>query len=96
MTYLLLNLVFLVIAFVVFIVFRKRVSLKALLFTLSGLFLMTAVFDNLIVGLGIVDYSPEMISGIKIGFAPIEDFAYSLFAVLLIPILWVIQDKKRK
>ena len=96
MNYLLLNLVFLVFALMILLIFRKLVSIKVLLLTLLGLVLLTVIFDNLIVGLGIVDYSPEMISGIRVGFAPIEDFAYSLFAVILIPILWTLQNKKRK
>ncbi len=96
MTYLLLNLVFIVLALIVYLLFRKTVSWKTLLLTSFGLFVMTAIFDNLIIGFGIVDYSPEMISGIRIGFAPIEDFAYALFGAILIPILWNLQARKRK
>ena len=56
--------------------------------TLIVLLLFTAVFDNLIVGLGIVAYDPAKISGVFIGVAPIEDFAYSIAAVLVLPTLW--------
>lgn len=56
--------------------------------TLIVLLVFTAVFDNLIVGLGIVAYDPAKISGIFIGVAPIEDFAYSIAAVLILPTLW--------
>jgi lycopene cyclase domain-containing protein len=52
------------------------------------LLVMTAIFDNFIVGSGIVDYDPELISGIRIGFAPIEDFFYTLAAIVIIPSLW--------
>lgn len=45
------------------------------------LFVLTAVFDNLIVGLSIVDYDPAKILGIHIGVAPVEDFMYALLAV---------------
>ena len=56
---------------------------------------LTAIFDNVIIGLGIVDYDPEKISGLKIGLAPIEDFAYTFAAVLLIPTLWSVLEGKR-
>jgi lycopene cyclase domain-containing protein len=46
------------------------------------------VFDNVIIGTGIVDYDPEKISGVRLGFAPIEDFAYTLVALVLVPSLF--------
>jgi lycopene cyclase domain-containing protein len=49
---------------------------------------MTAVFDNFIVGSGVVAYDNSLLSGVFIGFAPIEDFAYTLVAALLIPLTW--------
>jgi lycopene cyclase domain-containing protein len=49
---------------------------------------MTAVFDNLIIGSGIVAYDETKILGLKIFLAPIEDFAYTLAAVLMIPAIW--------
>jgi lycopene cyclase domain-containing protein len=49
---------------------------------------MTAVFDSIIVGLSIVSYDPSKILGIFVGFAPIEDFFYALFACLVVPLLW--------
>ncbi len=56
--------------------------------TLLVLLVFTAVFDNLIIGAGIVAYDPAKISGIFIGIAPIEDFAYTIAAVLVLPTLW--------
>lgn len=46
------------------------------------LMLMTAVFDQLLTGLPIVEYAQTHISGIKIGSAPIEDFMYTFAAVI--------------
>jgi hypothetical protein len=46
------------------------------------------VFDNFIVGSGIVAYDPALLSGVFIGFAPIEDFAYTLVGAVLIPLTW--------
>jgi len=56
--------------------------------TLIVLLIFTAIFDNVIVGLGIVAYDPAKLSGLFIGVVPIEDFAYSVAAVLLLPTLW--------
>ena len=50
--------------------------------------LMTAIFDNAIIGFGLVDYDEALISGVRIGFAPVEDFAYTVAALLMIPALW--------
>jgi lycopene cyclase domain-containing protein len=49
------------------------------------LVVMTIVFDNVIVGLRIVAYDPARISGLHIGFVPVEDLAYAVAAVLLLP-----------
>jgi lycopene cyclase domain-containing protein len=46
------------------------------------------VFDNAIIGFGLVDYDEALISGIRIGFAPLEDFAYTLAGLMIIPALW--------
>ena len=49
--------------------------------------IMTAVFDNFIVATGIVSYDESKLSGIKILFAPIEDFAYTIVLVPLIALI---------
>jgi lycopene cyclase domain-containing protein len=54
------------------------------------LVVMTVVFDNVIVGLRIVAYDPARLSGAHIGFVPIEDLAYAVAAVLLLPSLAVL------
>ena len=57
---------------------------------------LTAVFDNLIIASGIVAYDATKISGIFIGLAPIEDFAYTIAAVLIVPSVWSAMGKPRK
>ena len=52
--------------------------------------LATAVFNHLIVSSGIVDYNDDLLLGIRVGAAPIEDFAYALTATVLLPALWVL------
>jgi lycopene cyclase domain-containing protein len=51
------------------------------------LMVMTAIFDNLIVATQIVSYDESKLSGIKILFAPVEDFAYTLVLVPLIVLI---------
>ncbi|WP_175415862.1 lycopene cyclase domain-containing protein [Curtobacterium sp. SGAir0471] len=59
------------------------------------LLVMTGVFNNVIVGLGIVAYDDALISGARIGLFPVEDLAYSIGAVLLLPSCWVLLERPR-
>jgi lycopene cyclase domain-containing protein len=95
MTYLFLNLIFVLPVLIVFLFLRKSASIAPIVLCLIALFVMTALFDNFIVGSGIVDYDPTKILGLKLGFAPVEDFAYSLVAAILIPMLWLVQGRKK-
>ena len=91
MTYWLLNLGFLgvVSAVAVAALLARRVPRWRLVgLTAIVMVVMTAVFDNVLVGVGIVAYDQARISGIRIGVAPIEDFAYAIAAVVLLPSLW--------
>ena len=93
MTYLLLDLVFLgavaVVALATFRAHRDPVW-RAIGFTAIPLIVLTAVFDNVLVGTRIVAYDPALISGIRIGYAPVEDFSYAIAAVVLLPCLWAL------
>jgi lycopene cyclase domain-containing protein len=86
MTYLGLNAIFLGAVILIGLVIRKQLPWRAIFLSTGILVIATAIFDNLIVGSGIVAYDENLILGIKIGYAPIEDFAYSLAAPLLISI----------
>ncbi|PXA67415.1 lycopene cyclase domain-containing protein [Cryobacterium arcticum] len=95
MTYTWLNLVFLGLAVAVAVVAWLRRPAYRRLFPASGLALaavlvLTAVFDNIMIGVGLVDYDPALISGLFVGIAPVEDFAYPVAAALLLPALWVL------
>ncbi|MEO6116324.1 MAG: lycopene cyclase domain-containing protein [Pseudolysinimonas sp.] len=90
-TYWLLNVVFLsVVALVAFatILARRAPRWRVIGLTATPLLILTAVFDNVLVGVGIVAYDPGRISGAHLGFAPVEDFAYAIAAVVLLPCLW--------
>lgn len=91
--YALLNLVFMAIA-AAYVAYKRPPLGRNIIFTLAILCVLTAVFDSIIIGLDIVRYYPEHILGIYIGKAPIEDFAYSLVAVGLVPALWCKSKKK--
>lgn len=100
MTYLVLSLAFLAAAAAVFasaVVLRGRDRIRPLLVPMllaaAALLVLTAVFDNVMIALGIMEYADAAISGARIGLAPIEDFAYPLAAVLLLPSLWVLMDR---
>ena len=100
MTYLLLNAAFLAAALLVAAVALVRRSLSArfvaaVAVALCLTLLLTAVFDNLMIGAGLFSYNPAHISGLFIGLAPIEDFAYPLAAAILLPALWVLSGGTR-
>lgn len=88
MTYLLLTAMVLGIFAIYALLMRKWLPVKPLFGAALVMLTLTLVFDNVIIGTGIVDYDPEKISGIRLGFAPIEDFAYTLVALVLVPSLF--------
>ena len=98
MTYSLLNTVFLGlavwIAVIAAVISSRRGAkvtpavLKALGYTLAIMLVTTAIFDNIIIGVGLVAYDPSTLLGILIGNAPEEDFDYAIAAVIILPALW--------
>ena len=60
----------------------------AIAVAIAALAVLTAVFDNVMIAAGLFDYGHDLLSGIYVGLAPIEDFAYPLAGVLLLPALW--------
>ena len=91
MTYWLLNLPFLAVAALVAlaaVLARRSPRWRGIGLTAIVLLLATAVFDNVLVATGIVGYDASRISGMLVGVAPLEDFAYAVAAVVLLPSLW--------
>jgi len=91
LTYWALNAVFLgvvVLVAIAAILARRAPGWRAAALTAIPLLILTAVFDNVLVSTGIVGYDPALISGAKIGVAPLEDFAYAIAALVLLPSLW--------
>lgn len=87
-TYIVLNVVFLAVALVVLKWRGLLVWNKSVFVTLLILIACTAVFDSLIVAIGVVDYDITKILGVYIGAAPIEDFMYAILAGVMVPALW--------
>ena len=54
------------------------------------LLVLTAVFDSVMIAAGLFGYSDGTRLGPAIGLAPIEDFAYPVAAVLLVPAVWTL------
>ena len=97
MTYTLLNIVFLgVVALVGVAAVLARCSPNWRAVGLASILMiaLTAIFDNVIIGTGIVDYDDSLISGILIGIAPIEDFSYTVAALVLLPAVWELLPKR--
>ena len=97
MTYLALNALFFVpvavLALLALRVQRRRgrpVPWAALAGTGLVLVVATTVFDNVLIALDIVDYDHDLTLGLRVGLAPVEDYAYSLAALVGLPSLWVL------
>ncbi|NBR77699.1 MAG: lycopene cyclase domain-containing protein, partial [Microbacteriaceae bacterium] len=65
-------------------VINRKSPWRAISWTLLVMCLVTLIFDNVIVGLGIVDYDSDKISGLLLGLVPVEDFAYTVVSVLAV------------
>jgi lycopene cyclase domain-containing protein len=99
MTYWALNAIFLgvvVIVVIVTLATRRAPRWLAVLLGCAILLIATAIFDNVMIGIGLVGYNHALISGVFIGIAPIEDFAYALAAAVLLPCLWTIIGPRRR
>ena len=76
------------------VLLRRSPGLKPVAVTMLVLLVMTAVFDNIMIGVGLVAYEPSLISGAFVGIAPLEDFAYAIAAVIGLPSLWMLLERK--
>ncbi len=95
MTYWALNAVFLAAVAIVALIAMRRVHWPAVGLTAAVILVATAVFDNVMISVGLVDYNPELVSGMLVGVAPLEDFAYAIAAVIGLPSLWVLLRARR-
>jgi lycopene cyclase domain-containing protein len=95
-----LNAIFLAVVALIAIVaalrIRSRMPWAAIAIALGILLVTTAVFDNVMIGIGLVGYEPSLISGAFIGIAPLEDFAYAIAAAILLPSLWMLLPARER
>lgn len=88
MTYPLLTLIVLSVFAIYAWLMRRWINWRFLVPATIFMLAMTAIFDNVIIGSGIVDYDYDKTLGIRVLLAPIEDFAYTLVALVLVPSLF--------
>lgn len=58
--------------------------------SLAAILVLTAIFDNVMISAGLVAYDDALTSGIRIGVAPLEDFAYAVAAAVFVPSVWAV------
>lgn len=93
-TYLTLNIIFCMAVLLLVYKVLGRPS-KAWWITLACILVLTGIFDNLAIWLGLFTYAPDKILNISIGLAPIEDFFYALLVCIIVPALWKYFDKSQ-
>ena len=98
MTYALIVLPFVVLTLIVTLAsavrprFRQRMAASAV--SALVLVVLTAIFDNLMIALDLFTYPAELISGLRIGLAPLEDFSYPICAAFLVPAVFTLLSRK--
>ena len=99
MSYPLLSAAFLAVAAAVLLVGLRRAPDRSRLVArwiipaiVAGVLLvvLTVVFDNAMIAAGLMTYASSAISGVHLGLVPIEDRAYPVAGLLLLPGLWLL------
>ncbi len=60
------------------------------------LLVMTLIFDIILIKVGLVGYDDDKLVGLILGYAPIEDFAYAIAALVLLPAVWYLLRRRRR
>jgi lycopene cyclase domain-containing protein len=55
---------------------------------------LTAVFDSVMILADLFRYDVTSLTGVRVWLTPIEDFAWPLAAVLLLPALWELLERR--
>ncbi|MEV4688761.1 lycopene cyclase domain-containing protein [Microbacterium sp. LWH3-1.2] len=99
MTYILIVVPFVVLTAVVVLLTVRRPGfgrrMTASVIAAGLLVALTAVFDNVMIAAGLFTYPDALISGVRIGLAPIEDFAYPVCAAFLVPAVFTLLEPSR-
>lgn len=87
-SYLILNFVVLAVLYMAVFVADSGIITRRWLRALGLMLVLTLIFDSLIIAAGIVAYDTTKLLGVYLARAPVEDFAYTLAVMLLVPLLW--------
>ncbi len=74
----------------------RRLRGWALLWAAVHLCVLTAVFDTMMIDVGLYVFDPEKILGVYVWGAPLEDFAYAIVAAVFVPVLWTVLGRSRR
>ncbi|MDF2991753.1 MAG: lycopene cyclase [Microbacterium sp.] len=72
--------------------FRQRMTSSSL--TALVLVGLTLVFDNLMIAVDLFSYPQQHLSGLRLGLAPLEDFAYPVCAGFLVPAVFTLLSSR--
>jgi lycopene cyclase domain-containing protein len=61
---------------------------------LGALLMLTALFDSLMIAADLFRFDGGRLLGVRIGRAPVEDFAWPLASVLALPSMWVLLGRR--
>lgn len=75
---------------------RARTHWVAVALTAGSLAVLTAIFDSVMIGASLFHYDPAQILGLRVGLAPIEDFAYPFACAAVLPALWLALTRSRR
>jgi lycopene cyclase domain-containing protein len=94
-TYAVLTVVVLALVSAVCLPVLRGLPRRPLRWTAAALLALTAVFDSAIVGFGLTVYDTAKVLGVHVGAAPLEDFGYTLAALMIVPTLWTLLGRRR-
>ena len=90
MTNIVLNVLVLVVLAAVSWPVLRRLRAWPLVWASLLLCVLTAVFDTIMIDVGLYVFDPAKILGVHVWGAPLEDFAYAIAAAVLVPVLWTV------
>ena len=60
------------------------------------LIVLTTVFDSLMIAADLFRYDNASLSGVRVWLVPVEDYAWPLVAVLVLPALWELLGRRAR
>lgn len=73
----------------------RRLRGRAVVGGVLLLCVLTAVFDTVMIDVGLYEFDPAKILGLHVWGAPVEDFAYAIAAGVAMPVLWTVLSRQR-